>query len=190
MPLTETISSLTTIVLAAGALVALLFVIYQVREFYRLRQSELRQEKGALLFKIESTFDGREVTNSRIAFMRLWEQVNATVPRENLAADKYAILLSEQFSEQLSRLRDEDLEKYTSIMLILGFFETVGVLVAKDYLELSDVSDLYGGAIIHVDHAFREHIRQRAEHAPPGLYSNILALAASVRELLGLKEAG
>ena len=79
-------------------------------------------------------------------------------------------------------MRTQDLENYSVIMRICGFFETVGVMVGQGYIPIEEIDRLFRGPILAMDTCFRDHISQRQNETgvPPGLYEHALSLADQI----------
>lgn len=74
--------------------------------------------------------------------------------------------------------------KYVALLEMLSFFEVVGELVKKGYVQLDDIDSLFRGAIIDLGVAFEDHIKdeQNKKGFPPGYYENALFLISVVEK--------
>ena len=70
------------------------------------------------------------------------------------------------------------------ILKLPGFFETVGLLVERDLMQLDDVLPLYGGALIQLHDVVEMHVSARAEETgmPPGYFKHFRSLAEKAQE--------
>ena len=77
---------------------------------------------------------------------------------------------------------------YVALMRISGFWETMGYLVKNGYITIDAITNLFGGAVVEFDDAFRVHLKRRGdeEGVPEGFYEHALYLADEVRRKMGL----
>jgi hypothetical protein len=102
------------------------------------------------------------------------------------------VKVQERFTDELAKIRKTDLTgQYVVLMRILGFFETVGILVKQKYIQIEDVDHLLRGPILEFGVYFTPHLRARQSEkgVAPGLGENALFLVAETKErVLGLAQ--
>ncbi|MCI0565103.1 MAG: hypothetical protein MN733_42090 [Nitrososphaera sp.] len=90
-----------------------------------------------------------------------------------------------EYKKQLGQieLMPDGAQQLLNFYSYLNFFEIVGLMVRKRYVQLRDIYLLYKGPIIEIDDAFSQMIPewQGRFNAPDGLYGNLLYLIKRVR---------
>ena len=165
----------------------LLAILAPLGLFLTWRQLALsaRQARSTILFDLDRRWEGEEMAVPR-------QEINAlirTVRKKSLSEGglpnepddkKYARI----FHEELIRMRDEgvrdeggdegrkSLSRYTNILKIAGFFETLGYSSNQEYLPPDDVVDLLGASIFQSWSSLSFHIRMlREEMSSPNLFT-------------------
>ena len=178
--------AVATLLLALAAVVGLWFTFYQVRRYSI-------QGKASFLFDLDQMFEGPDFTKTRAAFTLLRSEIekNIDAVHGHQAAEGKARLIRDEFSRRLYTMRQDAPEDYLHILKLCGFFETVGLLVERDYVALKDIVGLYGGSIVRVEEALRTHLEQRMEEPgmPDGYFEHFRSLATKTRERMGIDNA-
>lgn len=178
--------AVATLLLALAAVIGLWFTFYQVRRYSI-------QGKASFLFNLDQMFEGPDFTKTRVAFSLLRTEIekNIEAGHGHEAAEGKARLLREEFSRRLYTMRQDAPEDYLHIMKLCGFFETVGLLVERDYVALEDIVGLYGGSIVRAEEVLRTHLEKRIEEPdmPDGYFENFRSLVAKTRERMGIDKA-
>lgn|GEM_PF-4026336 len=195
-PLLEQLSWVAQVFLALAACVGIFFGVRQLKDLkeqgeLRIKQMEMQnkqlqssnlQMKATFLFELDKMFESEPVAKARTSFVTLWKEVEDHVknthPHQETPAREASI--SEEFSKRLYDLREGNLEAYTRLMTLCGFFETAGMLVHRGYTNKADIEGLYDGSIHHIYTAMKRHIQRRQEEMPPGFYENFRRLAESI----------
>ena len=149
------------------------------------------QAKVRTLLDVARDFNSSELTEARAQF----QELRQTVEQALLADDKYTHLPENrrlghaqlEYSRQLYALRDNDLQRYLTILRLPGYFEMIGLLVTREYLDFEDIYELYSGAITRVDEVVGTHVQKRQEEPgmPSGYLKHFRSLVGKTRERMG-----
>ncbi|MEX2629531.1 MAG: hypothetical protein WD341_06285 [Tistlia sp.] len=156
--------------------------------YRQLRTIEL-QRRATFLLELDRRFDEPTMAEARVLWSDLQDKAQEIVtdraPRVNDGERMQQV--QAEFTKILGQMREGDEEGYSKLMKILGFFETVGLMVRHGYVPLDDIDKLFRGPIIGIDVCFRDHIdgRQKEAGVPAGLYEHALFLSGTVRQRLG-----
>jgi hypothetical protein len=172
----------------AIALWALMYTRGQLREAEKNSQIIAHQALANSLLNLEQRWNSEQIRETRICINEFSRQLKAEVFQEHAQLRDEAALekVQEKFTAELLRLQKEDSQKYIVLMRILGFFETVGLLVKRKYIELEDVDLLLRGPIVEFGLFYTPHIKVRAQEkgVPPGLGVNALFLVDEINKRL------
>lgn len=148
-----------------------------------------RQAKATLLLELDRRFEGPELSIARRILAQIRDQAATTVGLANPLASENARmqLMKPECGRIMSDTRANDPKTYSRVMSVLGFFETVGLMVDQEYVALSEINELFRGPILAIDLLFGDHIseRERETGVPTGLYTHARKLAAQVGALPG-----
>lgn len=138
-----------------------------------------RQGKATFLFELDKMWESKEFAGARTKFDKLRKAVEDWCDQNHAYLDGTGKeeRIRERMAEVMSKLREENLEEYTDIMKLCGFYETAGMLVERGYVAFEDIYGLYGGSIVRLYSCMRTHIAKRAEGMPPGYLEYFLKLA-------------
>jgi len=181
----ERLSWWAQIIIAIGGLATLLFTVYQIRLIAIESMKRTRHDKATFLYNLDTMFENESFTRNRVAFVSLRSEVEASIQSTQAYLDHDS--KTEQFAlkycESLQDLKDTDIERYTQIMKLAGFFEAVQVFTIKGQIEKEDVLNLYRAAIVPYYIATYKHIQKRqTDERMPDLYENFLALGKDLHE--------
>ena len=110
--------------------------------------------------------------------------IQATLPNESLSQYTHRVLL-EYHKDHLSKAKSlsGDETEYSKTIAILPFFEDIGVLVAKKYLQPDDLFNYIGSVIVSSEEILRDHIKWiRKKGNDPRVYANALMLMKQAKE--------
>lgn len=170
---------ISQIVLTLIALVAAVAAWYQLTEAENSRMAQLRAMNATLLMELDNRWDSAEMREARRISFEWTQKIDKTVSAKQFAdQDQRAAAISAEWTSLLRDARSNDMREYAKLMAMCGFFETVGVMVKKDYIAAPDVIDLLKGPILAIEMWFGGHIAERAKEmgVPNGLYENALNL--------------
>lgn len=186
----EIASWIAIIVTAAAAVATATAAIYAL--IYAARQINAAQTgtKATFLADLDGRWEGNEMKAARAKWIRMKDEIIAKVEEEypNLTADLKLKRRAEACSAHLHKMRHENPEHYNDIISILGFFETVGYIVAKRYISAEEVADLFGQSIKSFDELCWDHVQKRIEEsrnetgAPTLLWEHACNLIAFTRD--------
>jgi hypothetical protein len=179
----ESASWIAQIIIAALAIIAAFVAYRQLKEMADYREQRLHIANGTLLMELDKRFDSKDLIDARRIFVDMRERIKKEVAANNLKANEEyrAEKIAEVWTVELERLRadtDDDEDKYSELMSLAGFFETVGVMVKRKYISEQDAIGLFKGPLITFGRNFRKHIelRQKETGMPPGLLEHALYL--------------
>jgi hypothetical protein len=174
------------------ALAAAGFTYTQILALGRDSQERTRLARADFLLRLDNVFEGAEMTVARLAFERLRAEVRQAVLLEmpGVAPDAPAFQarLAEMGAERLELLRQSHLVAYRRAMKVCGFYETLGLFLANEQVEISDVDRLLGGAIIAVYGFVHVHVARRREEPPvhADLFQNFERMAERIARRRGI----
>lgn len=167
------------VVIAVTAIAGAIFAGRQLQAVRRVSQA-------TLLLELDSRFDSIEIREARELFSKMSDDIQTMISNENPQMNDEAKLnlCGERWRDLLSSLRTEDEAAYIKLIGFLGFFETMGMMVQKDYISQEDVFDLFKGPIADAHQCFRLHIEQRQKElgVPNGLFEHALRLGKNAQE--------
>lgn len=190
------VSAAANVVLAVIAVLALYLAIHrtgaaseQAQAAIKANEDRARRARAATIFDFDRLWESLEFNDSRTAFHKLRREVESFV-NDN---DEYKHLdesgkinaLREECSRRLYEMRDADEARYLKIMKLPGFFETIGFLVERDLMQLDDILDLYGGALIQLHDVTGIHISSRSKEdigMSAGYFEHFRSLAKKAQE--------
>jgi hypothetical protein len=184
------LAMVATAVLAACAVLALVYAKGQLDEIVKANRDAARTEKARFLFNLDEMFENTHFSGSRVALYQHVEAMRAEVRAQfpNAKHDEQNKRMMDLSSKALFKLMHEDSTRYTEIMKVCGFFETLEILIKNGFIDPEHVIDLYGPAIISAGDACCDHIAKRREMNPIGdraLYENFDKLIQRVRPAAG-----
>lgn len=181
------------VILPVITAVAIVFAAAQVR-IARVQLAEERansaiiakQAQATLLLNLVDKWNSEKMMEGRTS----WSKKEMEIRREIFASnpnssDKDVMRkLKERFRPIMSDLRENDNEKYTSMLRVLSFFEIVGEQVKQQYVLLDDIDSLFRGPILEAGVIFQFHIedRQKERGVPDGLFANALYLISEIEK--------
>jgi hypothetical protein len=176
----EFIFQISQIVLTVIAAIASVFAYFQVREARKSRDAQLKLMNATLLMELDHRWDAEEMREGRKLIYKTMENIKRQIIKnnQNISHQDQKIMEKEYWIAKLQSFRNRNIDDYTKIMRICGFFETVGVMVQQKYISPNDVISLFKGPILLLDHCFRGHIEARTKEqgVPAGLYEYALKL--------------
>lgn len=145
----------------------------------QIRQST-KATNARLMLDLDMRWDSPDMQETRRLFGDTNSDLVAIVsndfPQANDAAREQKV--REKWTEHLRNLREQDVQNYTKLMSMCGFFETVGLMVKKNYVSKSDMLDLFEGPIVAIGRCYGGHIEERSKEmgVPKGLYEHALEI--------------
>lgn len=176
-----------TIILVFVAVGALAYAAKEVSAAHTANHLAYLQSKATFLLEVDRRWDSQEMVNSRSLIRTVRDDLM------KLVASKYSQLddahkaekLGDEFAKALAEMRKNDPNNYVLMLRYCGFFETVGVMVQREYIPLDDIDALFRGPILAVDTCLRSHISQRQNETgvPKGLFEHALFLADEIKQI-------
>jgi hypothetical protein len=132
------------------------------------------QAQATLLLNLVDKWNSEEMLASRRLFRARHSELKQLIndQHRSLNDQECTMKVNESFNSLFENLYVNDLlGDYIILMRMMGFFETVGLLVRQKYISIGDVDGLFRGPILQSVAAFELHIksRQNEKGAPPGL---------------------
>jgi hypothetical protein len=157
-------------------IIAALVARWQLREMGEYRQQRLLIANAQLLMELDGRRDSEDMRDSRRIFTTTRDAINAKIGAENPRAndDEKKRLVAQAWMDSLHEKRTNDQREYATLMLMCGFFETVGLMVDRHYVSPGDVLELFLGPIAAIEMCFGGHIRslERETGVLAGLYKH------------------
>ena len=183
----EVVYWLANVAIAGVAGYALWFAYHQVMAARRSNEATLKQAHATFLLELDRRWDSEEMFQCRVQLLIMRDGILARVGAEHARLDDNAKArkIGEEFAKDLKALRDSELENYLVVLRMCGFFETVGLMVKKEYVALDDITSLFKGSIIAMGTYFSRHIEERQKEmgVPGGFFENALYLVDEVENL-------
>jgi len=154
--------------------------------FFQLRTIG-NQARATLLLELDRRFESTKLSDARSILRQIREEAMAAARKVKQNANDAALLelMKPECALIISRLRRENPPTYAKLLNYLGFFETVGVMVARGYVTLGEISWLLRAAILDIEIYFGDHITER--RSEPGntgaLFQQTLDLIEKARPL-------
>lgn len=145
--------------------------------------------KGQFLFGLDNLFEGTEISEARIKFKKKVDEVRENVKKSHPEwneTDQHEEFKRE-FERWLHDTRTTSPDAYHKIMKLPGFYETVGLMAKRGYVDVKEVMNLYGPSIIYVAAATEKHIHKRWDEEPrlkKTYMENFLSLATDTETYL------
>lgn len=138
-----------------------------------------------LLMELDKRWDAFEMREARKLYSRSAAEIDAKIRSFGLPLD--AANIRAAWTRFLADCRANRREDYQQLLLMPSFFETVGLMVKKEYIAEEDVVDLLAGPIVNIGLRFGDHIAERSQESgvPKGLFENALNLYDKVRQAPG-----
>jgi hypothetical protein len=142
------------------------------------------QSRAQFLLELDRRFEDIEMRECRAEIEKLNREMNDEINgahaylTDNAKIDKIRALSVEKIRD----FRVNDRDRFTKLMRLANFFETVGLTVKQKYVSLDDIDRLFRGPILHVDKFLRGFINewQNEMGMPNGLYEHALFLADEI----------
>lgn len=187
------VSAAANVVLAIVAALALYFAVRrtgtaskQAQAAIKANEDRARRARAANILDFDRLWESSEFSDSRTAFQKLLKEVEAFVNDEykHLDESRKSDTRRKEFSRRLDEMRDAEEVRYLEIMRLPGFFETVGLLVERNLIQLADIIDLYGGPLILLHDATEIHISSLSEKGvmPSGYFKYFQSLATLAKK--------
>jgi len=107
-----------------------------------------KTSRAALLEQLVARWSTPPMTGARRKANQLIQEVETAHKEEPL--DQRKLSEAADFTGRLTELRTNAPDDYLSLIEICSFFETVGFVAKKKYVNLRDIYELYGGSILQV----------------------------------------
>ncbi|MCJ7790921.1 MAG: hypothetical protein MUP49_00650 [Dehalococcoidia bacterium] len=137
--------------------------------------------KAEVLRQIEARFSSPPMMGAREqARLIFFELEKRHVSKKETEREQNTIT---DFTNRLAELKDANDKKYFMLIDICSFYEMVGYLTYKNYVEFDDIYELFGGAILTSGKLFETHIKDLQIGPPkdPKLFERFIWLLDEVR---------
>lgn len=137
--------------------VILLFIaFFGIRGTRRQIEISAQQSKANILLDLDKRWEGEELKTARKNRFTLEKSIKYIIEKskpysKNVDIETIYLLAIKNFSSS-------KYENYMEMMDLCGFFETVGYIVEKKYLDFDDIYQLYGPAIVQSGDFFRVYL--------------------------------
>lgn len=179
-PWLEYTSWVAQIILVAVAIIAAVVARNQLKEMTDFRKQRVRILNATLIMELDHRWDAGEIREARALFLSIREEITKAVSNNNPLDGDHAKMekAKAEWKSHLAGLRKDDRPKYQQLIGLCGFFESVGMMVKREYISKDDAMGLFGGSIVAMDRCFREHLEDRAKEmgVPKGFFEHALYL--------------
>lgn len=168
---------------------AIIYARAQVVEAKQNTEIIAKQAKATLLLSLEEKWNSADMRAAKKCFVEKKNTVDSDIHKTNSNLNDSAIeeKKCDKFKTLLRELyRDEPFGSYTTLMSMVGFFELLGLLVKRKYVDIKDIADLFGGPILDVGRYIAPHINERKTErgVPNGLFENALYLVDETKKIV------
>lgn len=136
--------------------------------------------KAQFIFELDKRWEGSDMADARKEFTKKYEEIHTSIcsNQPKLGSAAHLANMQKPFADYLSQAKKDDIENYSNIMKIMGFFETAGMLIKQNYIPLEDILELYTGSLLQAKHAFSLHVTELAQEKGgiAGIYENCVWL--------------
>ncbi len=139
----NTVLAIATAVMALAIVITAIFAIVQLWNIKKARCSDL-------LMRLDQIWDSNDFIRSR-------SMINQKASGSTLKE------ASQKLKESLVSLDKANAEEYFIMIRIANFFENLGFLVCKDYLNYNDALELFGSSVHRYWKLFSEFTRYRRD---------------------------
>lgn len=171
--------SLLLIAVVAGAWIA----------FVQLRVVA-NQARATLLLELDRRFESDEMAEARSKLRQIRDEAMACARAANRRVNDGALLelMKPECARIVGQLRNGNKANkatYAKLLSFLGFFETVGSMVARQYVTADEINRLLRASILDLDLYFGVHITERRQEpgAAADLFEETLELIKTIRAL-------
>ncbi|MFM6950201.1 MAG: hypothetical protein ACKOW1_04155 [Novosphingobium sp.] len=169
------------------AFFASILAIRQLRLATKAQADQVQIARANLMLAIDKSYEDATMLNSRKAVRSLRNRAHATIEKQahkDKTSDGKRKQIAEEFSAQLDQLwsvarsiRDEDVDvadskqriahdRYSELMCLVNWMETVGMLCKRNLLPTPDILDLYDQVIVPTLTNFKNHVDVRRREEP------------------------
>jgi hypothetical protein len=174
---------IVAVIALAAAIVAGIaaFVAWQqLGEMTNYRRQRLKIANATLLMELDHRFDSGELAEARKLIMKIAEEIGVAISTARpLVNDQEKLQrIIDEWTRRLADMRANDGDKYSLLLRLGGFFETVGMMVKREYVSKDDALGLFMGPIVMFGRNFKPHIEERQKEAgvPAGMFEHALYL--------------
>lgn len=143
-----------------------------------------KQSRAQFLLELDRRFEDAEMRECRAEIEKLNREMNDEIngAHANLTDTAKIEKIRALSAAKIREFRDQDRDRYSKLMRLANFFETVGLTVKQNYVSSDDIDLLFRGPILDVDKFLRGFINewQKEMGMPTGLYEHALYLADEI----------
>ena len=114
--------------------------------------------------------------------MNLWSIWNSNALIESRKCLSRIEIEKESLCEKIKEYDNSDPEKYLTIVMVGNYYEHMGLLVSKGYLDPNLIIDIFGYSITHYYEYYREYIIDSRKEKMPLLYTYFEELKDKARD--------
>ena len=161
--------------------------IKHLEEIANANQDQYRIARAHFLFSLDAMFEGDRIGEARKEYNVLKAEISTAVSNDeackHLTPDGITTEFRSRFSRRLYELKEKEHGRYLSMINLCGFFETAGLLVESEMINMDHIFGLYGGAIVEVYDDFEDHLNKRRNDEESGdeYFKYFRLLAAQAR---------
>jgi hypothetical protein len=169
----EVVYFLGNTIVALIAAFSILFARWQIKHAEKSRRASIYMELHKRYNEQPIRYSYRKITSFIISYD------TQKVGNETIGQYTHRVML-EYYHDHVNKANSlsGDETEYSKTIAILPFFEDIGVLVAKGYLQSDDLFNYIGSIIVKSEEILRDHIKWIRENRgnDPRVYANALIL--------------
>ena len=153
-------------------------------------QETVKQAKTAMIWEMDRGYESEFLATARRHLADLEKELEEEITKqkpEYLAKEKqdakYLEMFREESAKRLHQMWEGRDEKYSAVLSLLGFFETVGVLVKREFIDAEIIHDLYGLAIELCENMTRLHLEGRQDQRGKVYFENFIWLCDAIKKI-------
>lgn len=150
-------------------------------------EQTLKNSQASILLGLDDRWESTPMMESRAMFVEVNREIIKNIADNFPEINDEARVerMKENWCTKLGTIfrDDDDIDKYHKLMRMCGFFESVGLMVSRDYISEKDVLGLFRGSMVSIDRCYSKHIVERSHESgmPKGLYQHALSLCANAK---------
>jgi hypothetical protein len=151
---------------AAAAIYALIFARRQIFAAQAGIRATVMGTKATMIYDLDRRWEG-EMLGVRAKWTAMRDHITEVVEKKygNRPLPERHAKMGEECSVYLHDLRSSAPLEYNSIISVIGFFETVGYSVDRNFLSADEIIDLYGESIREFDRLCWDHMQKRIDES-------------------------
>lgn len=157
-------------------------LVSQARTSQEQMTTVIRASRAALLPQIDARYCEPIMSQAQQLLKELYSEVRTRCKEKDRSSAAYKAQFQGAATEILDDWRENRSTEYLQLMALCDFYELVGLLCHRQYLNLEDILDLYSLAIINPGTILETHIKHRQSQEQRDVYEWFLYLLDESRK--------